>query len=42
MQEEILKNADRPYEEVRDIHEIINDYKEAGADLASMALVKYN
>ena len=40
MAEEVNKNVDRPYEEMRDVNELIADYRDAG-DLSSMALVKY-
>ena len=41
MVEEVKKNVDRPYEEMRDVGELMADYKEAGNDVTSMALVKY-
>lgn len=41
MAEEVKKNVDRPYEEMRDVGELMADYKEHGNDVSSMALVKY-
>ena len=41
MAEEVQKNVERPYEEMRDVGQLMADYKEAGNDVSSMALVKY-
>lgn len=41
MAEEVKKNEDRAYDEMRDVGELMADYKQAGNDVTSMALVKY-